>query len=91
MKKDIVTTFKAQPIGRDAVPALIIKAELAIPYNSGEPLAYVDERYEAEGRKLEEALLHHLPGGVYDRLLAAMLRRKASHFVVPIEKPASNG
>ena len=91
MKKDIVVTFKAQPIGRDAVPSLIIKAEMTIPYLRGEPLATVGERYEAEGRKLEEALLHHLPGGVYDRLLAAMLRRKASYFVVPLEKPPIDG
>lgn len=95
MKKDIVTTFKAQPNGRESVSSLIIKAELSIPYNHGEKLSEIEERFEAEGRKLESALHHHLPGGVYDRLLAAMLRRRASHFVVPFsrfeEKPPSNG
>ena len=91
MKKDIVTTFKAHPNGREPIPSLIIKAELSIPYNLGEKLSEVEERFEAEGRKLEKALYRHLPGGVYDKLLAAMLRRRASHFVIPFEKPPSNG
>ena len=95
MKKDIITTFKAHPNGREPVPSLIIKAELSVPYDRGEKLSVVEERFEAEGRKLEEALYRHLPGGIYDRLLASMLRRRASHFVVPFtrfeEKPSSNG
>ena len=95
MKKDIVTTFKAHPNGREPIPSLIIKAELPIPFGRDEKLSEVEERFEAEGRKLEKAFYRHLPGGIYDRLLAAMLRRRASHFVVPFgrfeEKPSSNG
>ena len=93
MKKDIITTYKAQPTGRKSpVPSLLIKAELTIPYSPGERLADMDRRFYVEGMKLEEALAHHLPGGIYDQLLAAMLRRKASHFVVPlVEKPSING
>lgn len=41
------------------------------------------ERFNKEGRRLEEALHCALPGGTYDRLLGYMLARKASHFVTP--------
>lgn len=39
--------------------------------------------FDAQAETLEEALLRALPGGTYDRLLARMLRRKASHFAIP--------
>lgn len=92
MKKDVLTTYKAMPNGRaGSVPSLIIKAELSIPYDPKDSLSTVAEIYAAEGRKLEEALLHHLPGGVYDALLGAMMSRRASHFIAPLEKPSSNG
>ena len=88
MKKDIVTTFKAQANTKEPVPSLIIKAELTIPYDPKASLAAINEIHAAEGRKLEAALIHHLPGGVYDALLGAMMHRRASHFIVPLEKPS---
>jgi len=40
------------------------------------------ETFEADAVTLEQTLYESLPGGTYDRLLARMLTRKATHFVV---------
>ena len=39
--------------------------------------------YEAEANKLAEAMLYTLPGGIVDRLIAALFERRASLFRVP--------
>ena len=39
--------------------------------------------FAAEGKRLSDALRAHLPGGVYDALLGAMLHEKATVFHVP--------
>lgn len=39
-------------------------------------------RYDAEGRRIAQLLEEHLPGGLFDSLLGAMLSAKASHLHV---------
>lgn len=45
-------------------------------------IAIQDEIFAAEATQVEIALFQSLPGGLYDRLLGAMLARKSSHFIV---------
>lgn len=42
--------------------------------------------FKQEGEELANALYNSLPGGTMDQLLAALLRRRASLFVIPFPK-----
>ena len=44
---------------------------------------HVRDYYESEGREIANALLRHLPGGLIDGLLVALLDHKRSLFRVP--------
>lgn len=41
-----------------------------------------ERAFHEDAQAVETALHHHLPGGTYCQLLALMLQRRASHFVV---------
>jgi hypothetical protein len=41
-----------------------------------------DAIFDGEATAVEAALFRSLPGGLYDRLLGAMLARKSTHFIV---------
>ena len=43
--------------------------------------------FYAEASLLEHVLFNNLPGGTYDQLLAKMMKRKASLFIVPLGEP----
>jgi hypothetical protein len=45
-------------------------------------LSEAADYYEEQAQMIERVLYGTLPGGTYDRLLGALLRRKASHFRV---------
>lgn len=62
------------------VPDTTIVIELEI--KDAESLHEAAKAYQADARKLCEALYESLPGGTFDQLLVEMLRRKASHFKV---------
>ena len=77
----VVKTFKAEPtLKSDTVQDVIIDISEVMPEFS----TLVGQRVVFAGKAQElEATLHNsLPGGVYDRLLGEMLRRKSSHFIV---------
>ena len=46
----------------------------------------IKQVFAEEGQRLSDALRAHLPGGVYDALLGAMLHEKATVFHVPHEE-----
>lgn len=77
---DYLHISKAQSIGNSEAPSLIIIIDAEAP--SFEFLGDQDMHFALEARVLESCLYRSLPGGLYDRLLAAMLTHKASHFRV---------
>jgi len=81
-----VKVHKAQGYGRfgaggDEIPSATLVMFTEIPYPrsvKASDIVFLDDATEIE------ALLHAtLPGGTYDWLLGLMLKRKASHFIVP--------
>jgi hypothetical protein len=47
--------------------------------------------YKDHGREIANALLRHLPGGLVDGLLVALLDHKRSQFCVPMLSPDEGG
>jgi hypothetical protein len=76
-----VRTFKAQPIVEsEPVQSVTVEIDQAMP--KFKDLTSQHVVFLAKAEELEHALYNSLPGGLYDRLLGAMLRRKSSHFIV---------
>lgn len=46
-------------------------------------LGKLRQLYETEGDRLAESMMRHLPGGLLDGLMCALMRRRSSLFVVP--------
>ncbi len=77
----VVRTFKAQPTLQDEpVKDMIIQIVDTSP--DFDTIKEQHLVFLGKAAELESALHNSLPGGVYDRLLGAMLQRKSSHFVV---------
>ena len=78
-----VNIFKAATIGRTMeVESITIDLHEEFP-----EFKTIDEHsvlFEKEALTLADALLDALPGGTIDRLLAELLRRKSTSFVVPL-------
>ena len=70
--------YKAQGIGEQEVESLLIEFSEEIPNDAEELL----DGFESDAPALEFLLYHVLPGGTYDRLLLAMLKRQASRLSV---------
>ncbi len=69
----------------DAKPFIIIgqdKIPEATKLNGVEWKEELEATFGPEADALEKILHDHLPGGTYDRLLGAMLRREAGYFIV---------
>lgn len=79
----IIEIHKAQPVTRREVEDILIEIIAEVP-----TLANLEEMgafYQQQAEKLCDALLASLPQGTSDRLLAELLKRKASYFVFPQE------
>jgi hypothetical protein len=61
-------------------PSLVIRAEVPMP--AAPTLREQDLVHEREGRQIATALWEHLPGGVVDQILCALLERRASQLRV---------
>jgi hypothetical protein len=81
----IVTGHKASQMA-DSEPveslSLVFDVEMPDPPLGGDNYAIYREILKSEGEAICEALYAHLPGGVIDQLLVALLIRKASLFRV---------
>lgn len=75
-----VYVHKAHPVGEQHVQPRTLHVEQEMPADIQMPQA--ETLFASDASRLEDALYHSLPGGTYDRLLGAMLERKASHFIV---------
>lgn len=82
----MIKVFKAQPTGDQVIPDLELSATEPMP-----ELMHVAESFyrpaltgvfEKEAEKIVDALIASLPGGTIDQVLALLLRRKASIYVV---------
>jgi len=62
--------------------ALIIDQELVTPKD--ESFIQWEIRATNEAEKIEQFLVDHLPGGIYDRVMARMCARKASLYKVKL-------
>lgn len=78
----VLNIFKAQGVGRRTVDDLTIQVVRELPQPS---IGLADNRpiFEKEAEAMAEALHQSLPGGTFDRLLIALLKRKASDLIVP--------
>ena len=78
--------FKAKDIAPSArTESLTIIVDEPLP--DQDTLGGLEVLYECEANQLEEALHNTLPGGVYDRLLANMLRKAGGMSVIPSGRP----
>lgn len=80
MDGEILDLSRAQPIGDRVAPKVTIRISSEFP-KSDRPCHAV-ELFAEEGQTLEQALWESLPGGTIDALIAALLTRRASRFVV---------
>lgn len=79
----------AQPCYDGATtPARTIVIDAPFPRDDQESIRDVRRRFVEEGRALAGALCEALPGGTLDQLLAELMARRASLFVVPLFEPA---
>jgi hypothetical protein len=76
MPTEIRVHLASRLLGDEPTPTLIIRAEEEMPeaVNAREH----ELALEREGRTLATALWDHLPGGVVDQVLCALLERRAS-------------
>ena len=72
--------YKAQSPTYPDTPDLLIEATQEI--DSCESLAELASLCQENAEQIADALCASLPGGTLDRLLAELLKRKASHFVI---------
>ena len=76
----VIRVCKAQPAGGKVVPSIVIEIHLELPDSEATP------KFSADAYNLESALHESLPGGTYDRLLGAMLQRRASSLIRSFEQ-----
>jgi len=76
----VVKIARADPLPHKPTPSVEIHICERLPHFG--LLGSQAKWFLAEAEKLESALYRSLPGGLYDRLLGVMLRRKSSHFIV---------
>lgn len=76
-----IEIWKAQPLGNRQVSNVRLRIEQSLPEQSS--LAKADAVFRSQAITIADALMDSLPGGTLDRLIAILLERKASHFVVP--------
>lgn len=79
-----VEIYKADPTAGE-VETIHIEISPKLPISIKMPLSEAMEIFQEEAEKLCDALLASLPQGTSDRLLAELLKRKASLFVFPQE------
>ena len=72
----IVRIDKAQQIGSKKIEDVTIHIEE--PASTDGSLNRVGWMFTMEAERLEDALWRSLPGGIYDRLFAAIVKRQAS-------------
>lgn len=75
-----IFVHRAQPTGNQDVEIARIVIDTEIPDTP--TMKEADTLFTIDAAALENVLHETLPGGTYDRLLSAMLKRKSSHFVV---------
>lgn len=80
---ETVNIFKAQRIGQHMIVGSVT---IVIDEELPEQKTIEDNEaiFQKEAFTLADALLKSLPGGTIDRLVAELLRRKATSFVVPL-------
>lgn len=74
----MITTY----VGNGSEPAVLAIVMPLPTISIGETLQERREFFGVEAEKIERLLNGHLPGGIYDALLGAMLHRKATIFNV---------
>ncbi len=77
-----IFTYKAQSIGDKKVEDIIILLTNEMP--EFKTVEKSNRLFEMEASELAEVLCNTLPGGTLDRLIAKLLMKKASSFVVPL-------
>ncbi len=97
MRNETLHFAQAEPWSQEHL-SLIFDKRLPSFMNSGSAQApihrwedRVQSYYRSEGEQLAQALLAHLPGGLIDGLLVALLTRKASLFSVAFADQAHDG
>ncbi len=88
-----IKTFKANPIGSEAIEPLKIEFTKDIPefsFSSDYEEKY-KEIYNSDAKKIVDALGFSLPGGLIDAILVELLKQKTCILSVPfVSKPTNN-
>lgn len=80
-----ISIYKAQEIYKGQnIENLTITFDETIPEYKHEDLAKLYIIFQEQAELLQQSLSAILPGGVYDRLLGFMMKRRASSFIVPL-------
>lgn len=67
---------KADPLGGDEIPDVLIDISGALPESMG--MEDAEKHYEEQATLLENALNSVLPQGIFDRLIIKLFARKVS-------------
>jgi hypothetical protein len=81
-----VKTYKARPIGGEAVPDLLVEATEPIPELPYSSLVNGEWRrmHEQEAKRIVDAMYASLPGGILHHVFAELARRRACELAVRI-------
>ena len=74
--------YKAQSPTYPDTPDLLIEATQEMTSGDYKSLNEMQYEFQNQAEQIADALCASLPGGTLDRLLAELLKRKASHFVI---------
>ena len=75
-----VNVHKAE--GRDVEDAELV-ASTPFAFDKNRTLSEVAEIFESDAKEVVEFLTKTLPQGTVDRVIAILLKKKASHFIYP--------
>jgi hypothetical protein len=81
MQTPKLSIYRAQNVGMRIVSPTVIEITEELPHIKD--LKELRQVFQKEAFELVDALFNSLPGGTLDEVLAEMMRRKASFFVVP--------
>lgn len=91
-----IKVYRAQDLGRVRVRPVLIRIDEPVPNmpssgNLRADMARHDRLLDAQAKTIATALLRHLPGGTYDRVLAHMQANAAEQSFLVLPKSKRGG
>lgn len=76
-----IRSYKANTANIEPVESLRI--DFSVPFPDDISLTSMRKKYHQEADKIVDAFQRHLPQGLVDHILAELMRRRASLFIIP--------